>query len=307
MTLTFVGRVDLVGTVAALPLLAISGLISSPVHASEQLQPHSQQVRLLVPLETGFELEQLLPTVPAAQLVRVEGRDYVQLATFADARVAYRLGRTVQKRTKLPFELAYDEAHPQSDGRWLAQEHGVPPSLGIARQESLWQTVPAPMAKALPMPPVSAASADGSRAAPLGGALELQPASPIHTALEPVVAAVLEPLARDPSIQPGAAARSGIRPVVIKAVPLTAVPLVRPHLFAVNANLNYLFVKLQSPEQLAALSRHVAVAEMGERNGELFARVGVFTPTRVGRRLLNQQASRLAAIGYDLEVSHVNT
>lgn len=455
-----------IGAATAVPILAIVGLIASPVHASELLQHQSQQVRLLVPLETGYELEQLLPTVPAAQLVQVEGREYVQLARFSDARVAYRLGRTVQKRTRLSFELAYDEAHPQSDGRWLTQERGVAPSVAIARQGSMRETVSAPTATALPTEAASAASVDGSSASQLGGVLEVPaaattstvhesaaatdntlahpqlgvakaqvgaspsrppvpnlpswPAAParsrfnanenvqaeselaseqaadggkplallgearradspmpatskdglagqsdgiggdpdhesprngnaagveelplsevIATALRPlvpdrlprpvaptrrgvsdhqpalqteevplsqVVAAVLEQLAHDPPIQPVAAARSEIKPVAIKAVPLTEVPLVRPQLLAVNPGLNYLFVKLQSPEQLAALRRYAVVAEMGERNGELLARVGVFTPSRVGRRLLNQQASQLASMGYDLEVSHV--
>lgn len=464
MTLTSACRVDLVGAFTALPILAIAGLMSSPLHASERLQHQSRQVRLLVPLETGYELEQLLPTAPAAQLVQVEGREYVQLARFSDARVAYRLGRTVQKRTRLPFELAYDEAHPQRDGRWLTQERGVSPSVGIARQAFMGKTVSAPTAMARPVDVASAVVADGTRASQLGGALMLHAAATTPTAHEPmagsattpadpplevpqaqvvarpsqppgpdlpswpaaparsrvkaeedgqaeprlasaqpavggkplllvgdeaneaavplaepegpvpalqtggsgadpdpdspgngnnaaleelplsevvstalrqlvpdppsrpvvprrrgvsgdqparqteemplsqVVAAALKQLAHDPPIQPVATAQSVIRPV-----PITAVPLVRPELLAVNTSLNYLFVKLQSPEQLAALSRHAVVVEMSERDGELLARVGVFTPTRVGRLLLNQQASQLAAMGYDLEVTHVNT
>lgn len=352
MSQASVFRLDLIGVGAAtaLPIVAIAGLMSSPGHTSERLQRQSQQVRLLVPLETGHELDQLLTTVPAAQLVRIEGREYVQLATFADARVAYRLGRTMQKRTKLPFALAYDEAHPQRDGHWLAQERNTPPSTEIIRQGSLRQMMPASTAMALPMAEASAASANGNRAARLGGALQLRMAATAPTALEslagrghqPDTPAVEVPqpqsiamrsqlsaaprqsdsrwrhtallsggrgsqparqrLAHDPTIQPDTTTWSGIRPVAI-----TAVPLVRPQLLAINTGLNYLFVRLQSPEQLAALRRHAVVVEMGERNGELLARVGVFTPTRVGRRLLNQQASRLAAMGYDLEVTYVNT
>lgn len=269
-------RVDLAGTASALAILAIGGLMCSPLHASERLQQHSQQVRLLVPVETGYELERLLPTVPLAQLVRVEGRDYVQLASFADARVAYRLGRTVQKRTRLPFELAYDAAHPQSDGRWLAQE---------LQASATTPAAPEAVATSGHQPPWRAE----------------------EVALSPLVTPALEQLGQDPPIQPDATVRRAIRPVAIQSLQPATVPFVRPHLLAVNPSLHYLFVKLQSPEQLAALRRHAVVAEMGERNGEWLARVGVFTPTPVGRRLLNQQTSRLAAMGYALEVNHVKT
>jgi hypothetical protein len=115
-------------------------------------------------LETGFELQQVLPTAPLAQLVQIEGRAYVQLGNFADARVAYRLGRTIQKRTRLPFELAYDAGHPQSDGQWLAQERTATPDFGLTAR--------------LRLQPVSGSAAEPVAELALAGASPLASGSP---------------------------------------------------------------------------------------------------------------------------------
>lgn len=70
-------------------------------------------VRLLFPIIQGTELDRLAPVAPNAKIVQVGGENYVLIGSFSDARVAHRLGRSIQKRLAIPFDLAYDPGHPQ--------------------------------------------------------------------------------------------------------------------------------------------------------------------------------------------------
>lgn len=80
------------------------------------------QVRLLFPVMTGLELEQLVDLVPQATLLEIDEQNYVLVGRFGDARVAHRLGRSLQKRVGIPFDLAYDPGHPQLNLAWLRDE-----------------------------------------------------------------------------------------------------------------------------------------------------------------------------------------
>lgn len=289
-------RAGLWGGVATSVLVLAAGLIQPPALPAAPLavrHPLQQEawVRLLVPLETGHELEHLLPIAPTAQLVEIDGRSYVLLGSFADALVAYRLGRTFQARLRLPFELGYDDGHPQRDGSWLAHHRQstlpplqIPPPPPLVPEPPQQESAPSPV----PLEPLP------GHAHQLGGPLVLA------SAASNLSAAGVSPAPPDSE-------SSGLKPVAINPVAVVPVAVAPPQRLAVNPGLHYLLVKLQSAEQLLALRQHAPIAEMGERNGELLARVGVFTPTPVGRRLLNQQARRLAAMGYDMEVSHVKT
>lgn len=105
-----------------------------------QAEPNSPTVELLIPVETGHELSQLLPRIPAAQLVEVAEKAYIRISSFKDARVAYNVGRSLQKDLRVPFELAYSEGHPQADGNWLKTIKQNDPRTAendaIARQSS---------------------------------------------------------------------------------------------------------------------------------------------------------------------------
>lgn len=94
---------------AALPTLLVTLLLLGATPP----QGLGKQVRLLIPILTGGELDQLRSLAPAAPLVSIDGATYLELGTFADARVAHRLGRSIQKRLAIPFDLAYDPDHPQ--------------------------------------------------------------------------------------------------------------------------------------------------------------------------------------------------
>jgi hypothetical protein len=81
-----------------------------------------KKVRLLFPVEKGSELDLLAGLVSSPKLYTLEGKSYILAAEFEDAVVAFRLGNSIQSRLKLPFILAYDLGHPQSDFAWLQAE-----------------------------------------------------------------------------------------------------------------------------------------------------------------------------------------
>ena len=81
-----------------------------------------KKVRLLFPVEKGSELDLLAGLVSSPKLYSLEGKSYILAAEFEDAVIAFRLGKSIQTRLKLPFILAYDSGHPQSDFHWLQAE-----------------------------------------------------------------------------------------------------------------------------------------------------------------------------------------
>jgi hypothetical protein len=298
-------RIGLACASASLLWMGGSPLSPAPLQAAA-LPQQASRVRLLVPLETGHELELLLPLVPAAQLLQIQRREYVVLGSFADARVAYRLGRTIQRRTRLPFELAYDADHPQSDGRWLALERGTDP-------------LPRSTARALPSPPDSrqpgravkppqgpaseTGELPGYRAARLALALQVPPAEAARDSRAvPPPALVASAVGQRP--EPPVMARTPPAATLAAAPPekRIVVSLRRSRWLALNSSLNYLFVRLNAKNEAADLQRIVAVADLIEANGVLLAQVGVFTDSAIGRRLLHQRLQLLSAQGFRMRL-----
>lgn len=95
-------KANLHGLVISLLLLA-----GSPALAG------GKQVRLLIPVLTGTELDQVRKLAPTAVIVTINGETFLEVGMFSDARVAHRLGRSIQKHLSIPFDLAYDPGHPQ--------------------------------------------------------------------------------------------------------------------------------------------------------------------------------------------------
>jgi hypothetical protein len=62
---------------------------------------------------------------------------------------------------------------------------------------------------------------------------------------------------------------------------------------AVNPNLNYLYVKIQNLADVARLNQITPVMELNPMGDTVMARVGVFTQSRTGRRLMEAQIARL--------------
>jgi predicted N-acetyltransferase YhbS len=71
---------------------------------------------------------------------------------------------------------------------------------------------------------------------------------------------------------------------------------------AVNQELAYVYVKLRDMVEVASLNHVAPVVAVHNRDGQLLARVGVYTNTRVGGRLLNQQMHMLRQQGYEAEL-----
>lgn len=84
------------------------------------------QVQLLFPVESGTELDRLSSLAPEAKITNLQGRSYILVGEYADARVAYRLGKSLQRRFRIAFELAYDPGHPQSNFAWLRELESKP-------------------------------------------------------------------------------------------------------------------------------------------------------------------------------------
>lgn len=238
----------------------------------------SPAVQLLVPIESGHELGLVLPKAPQAQLVRVNDRDFVSLGRFQDARVAYRLGRTFQRHTQLPFELAYDPDHPDAGGTWLARE-----TQGT-HNETLAKTFRAPSEPAHENP-VNPGGAELLGGALIAGRTQHQWLSAIP-ALPPLPTSVV--------------GLGQQRQHLIQAVAIA--PVTRPSLATVNPDLHYLFVRLQTTKDLVALKQHATVTEVTERNGQLLARVGAYYPTHRGTQLLKRQSQLLSGLGFHVTV-----
>ena len=81
-----------------------------------------KKVRLLFPVERGTELDLLSDFVNSPKLYSIDGKSYVLAAELPDAVIAFRLGKTIQSKLKLPFVLAYDLDHPQSNLLWMQAE-----------------------------------------------------------------------------------------------------------------------------------------------------------------------------------------
>jgi hypothetical protein len=126
---------------------------------------------------------------------------------------------------------------------------------------------------------------------------------------------VTAPLAEAPSIslpgRPGPAVAQAVpkpsltplvQPVSIHASGLGDVPLVNTRFMAVNQDLAYVYVKVRNGAELADVNRVAPVAVVHDRDGQLLARVGVYTNTRVGQRLRDQQLKQLQQRGYDVEL-----
>jgi len=240
-----------------------------PAQGAAQTAPEAS-VRLLFPIIRGNELERLLPLAPDAQLVTVGGNPFIQLASFADARIAHRLGRSIQRRVAIPFDLAYDPGHPQ---------------LELAMRGVLWQEenlLALTRSPALPLQPVG------------GGSLGLPALRPSP---EPL-ARKEPPPAQTPWLANGPGSRQPLPPthpwlgsVEIAALEL-GVPISRAQP-AVNHQIDYLYVRLRQPAEVKRLQQLLPIQELLPDEDSYLARVGVFTRSKRGSILMAQKIEEL--------------
>lgn len=145
--------------------------------AAQAATPAKAKVRLLFPILTGRELELLAAMVPEATIVEINGASFVQVASFEDARVAHELGRSIQRRVAIPFDLAFDPNDPQLA---LAQNGGLPQRGGQTVARASQPLLAAAVAPAMaPAPPLAPADAPAPAVQPqparrpMGGAIAL--------------------------------------------------------------------------------------------------------------------------------------
>ena len=86
-------------------------LLAAPVLAAPR-------VRLMLAVPTADAYEQVMALVHDGRLTAMDGEAFVVVGEFADARQGHALGRSLQRRLRLPFELVYDPLHPQADLAW---------------------------------------------------------------------------------------------------------------------------------------------------------------------------------------------
>ena len=108
--------------------------LMAPLFAAVLLDPScalaKPLVRVLIPLVTAADYQRVKREVRGAPLTALDGQAFLVAASLDDARQAYQLGRSLQKRLGLPFELLYDDGHPQADLSWFKQPlHSSPPPL----------------------------------------------------------------------------------------------------------------------------------------------------------------------------------
>lgn len=415
---------------SSLPALLVTLLLLNATPSQVQ----GKQVRLLIPILTGQELEQMRRLAPEAALVSINGSAYLQVGAFSDARVAHRLGRSIQNRLAIPFDLAYEPDDPQIAIALGDERLDQRPVQLASQKQPVQQASPQPVQQARlqpppPKPPASdpiwsplvaslpaahqqeaapaIAADDHGLAAPLqadspgpeltaaiaqpqaggesepttartpaGGPIQTAPAAaelaenaqnlgdsttsenwensqtsenaenpenaesdttpspalagtalataPIPAAPPPPITAASE----QPIEHPGnwtVASAAGVMPMPVqeaapppevsataadhpwvRSVPIAAVDIQTPDSstrLALNPQLNYLFVKVNSRTELQKLNEVTKVAEYTAIGNGLVARVGVFTQTRIGRRLMNARIRALQAEQVDLIVA----
>ncbi len=99
-----------VGRILFLPLLLAWGLALAGKAAP--------QVKLVFPVRDGLEFAKVRRLVVDARVYEEDRQVFVMVGAYEDARVAYRMGATLQQQLGIPFELHYDAGHPQSDLSW---------------------------------------------------------------------------------------------------------------------------------------------------------------------------------------------
>ena len=162
-----------------------------------------------------------------------------------------------------------------------------PPLLAAAASQPVLVAQPQPVAVNAPVaqPPSNRSLRDSLA--------ELRAMRQASAVPEPVASAQTTPPARSASL---------VKAVAILPHQVSNVVLLSSSFMAVNQELAYVYVKLRDMVEVASLNHVAPVVAVHNRDGQLLARVGVYTNTRVGGRLLNQQMHMLRQQGYEAEL-----
>lgn len=106
---------------------------------------------------------------PEAELVKRDGRDFLLIGEYSDARQAYRAGRRMQESLPLRFVISYPRNHPQANGRWIAAEEAAE---AAAARQAAQRTASARVQQQQAAERAAQRAAAQARAAQLGPALQ---------------------------------------------------------------------------------------------------------------------------------------
>jgi hypothetical protein len=103
-----------------------------------------------------------------------------------------------------------------------------------------------------------------------------------------------------PSVAIGRSIDERAQPVAIEDMTMQALTV--PSLFAVNADLIYLYVLVRNPADLKILRATVPISSLNLVDGKLLAQVGVFSANQTGRRLLDLKQQKLGGMGLTMHL-----
>jgi hypothetical protein len=99
--------------------LASSSFVKASGFTTSSFYNTAHNVQLLVDIKTGLELGQIRTLIPSAKVLEKSGKVYVLVSQTEKALTAYNLGKSLQDKFNLTFNLAYSNGHPDLNLAWM--------------------------------------------------------------------------------------------------------------------------------------------------------------------------------------------
>lgn len=263
----------------------------------------NKSVQLLVPIKTGLEYSKLQKLIAGVKILEQSTGISVLVAEEANALPAYLLGKKIQNVLGYSFQLSYSDGHPDLNLAWLGainQKYAKAPSKEIKPFFSTKVLEPKKVvfsnkASDLSTISITAPWKNNFRTAyvTLGKIPALPPLN------EPMTISKLKNTnaTKKRNINP-----SLINSVAIRQVDTGTLPISKPQYIAVNQNINYVYVKINTNTDLITLQQTTPARLIKSKDNQLLARVGVFSNTKLGKRLLVSKISELKKSGLDIQL-----
>ena len=94
-----------------------------------------------------------------------------------------------------------------------------------------------------------------------------------------------------------------INTVAIRPSHIGNLPIYNSRFTAINSELAYVYVEVKNESDASNVKQIKGVYGLQVRDGKLLARVGVYTESKLGKRLLNQQLEQLEKRGWSVELA----
>ena len=136
---------------------------SIPANPQGLSQDGPKTVQLLVPIKTGLEFKNIQAILPQVKILETLAKVYVFVTESTRALPAYELGRQLQAKLGITFELAYSKGHPDQNLAWMRLLNGdvatAPKIVDPFAKSSERQTVSTLISK-LPVQPQTPGTAE---------------------------------------------------------------------------------------------------------------------------------------------------